>query len=55
MPATMVLEKSVSISEKSEIRQEEKTVREVCSCGVSHMATHNAVCQACAMKESVTK
>lgn len=55
MSATMLLEKEKLVNEKNEIPTAAKSIGATCTCGVSHMASHNAVCQACSMEKPSAK
>ena len=55
MSATMLLEKEKLVNEKKEIPTAAKGIGTICTCGVFHMASHNAVCQACSMEKPSVK
>lgn len=52
MSATVVLEKNVCVGVKRENEIVEKRESAVCSCGMSHMSSQNAVCRACSSTEA---
>ena len=51
MSATLLLEKKVFVVDEAEISKVIKSSKETCTCGLLHMSTHNAVCQACSQKK----
>ena len=51
MSATLLLEKKQIAGEKNEIPTAAKNIGATCTCGISHMASHNAVCQACSIEK----
>lgn len=51
MSATLLLEKTVSTADEAEIQKVIKSSKETCTCGLSHMFTHNAMCPACSQKK----
>lgn len=50
MSATLVLEKREYVVEETEKKKTVTTSSQTCSCGLAHMASHNAMCPACSLK-----
>ena len=55
MSATMLLEKKVDLSGENKAQQAAKSIINECTCGTTHMASHNAMCQACSMQMTSAK
>lgn len=55
MSATMLLEKKVDFAGDNKIQQAAKSTSNECTCGTTHMASHNAMCQACSTQITSAK
>ena len=55
MSATLMLEREllekISLPHKAPIAKNKEVEQAACTCGISHMATHNAMCPCCSAQQ----